>query len=178
MIFLSETKMRDHRIDGVRRRMGMMNGFNVSPIGRAGGLSLWWDVSVDVIITSSSRHFIDAIMRVKGDQHWIRFTGVYGTPYSAEKEDFWLWMSSVFTPSDIPWICGGDFNEFIWSHEKSGGAAMLHNRQIFLQKFMEDAMLLDLGFKGPSFTWRGLRNGNWVEERVDRALINGLWQER
>ncbi|CAN6583316.1 unnamed protein product [Malus baccata var. baccata] len=37
--------------------------------------------------------------------------------------------------------------------------------------------LLDLDFQGPAYTWRGLRNGEWVEERLDRGLINGLWQE-
>lgn len=46
MIFLSKTKMRDHRIDGVRRRMGFSNGFNVRSIGRVGGLSLWWNNSL------------------------------------------------------------------------------------------------------------------------------------
>lgn len=41
MIFLSETKMKNHRINGVRRRLGFPNGFNVSPCGKAGGLTLW-----------------------------------------------------------------------------------------------------------------------------------------
>lgn len=49
-IFLSETKMKDHRIDEVKRHMRFSNRFNVSPIGRAGGLSMWWDDSVEVEI--------------------------------------------------------------------------------------------------------------------------------
>ncbi|KAM2888887.1 hypothetical protein FF1_012549 [Malus domestica] len=40
MIFLSKTKMKDHRIDGVCRRMGFYGGFNVPHVGRAGGLNL------------------------------------------------------------------------------------------------------------------------------------------
>ncbi|CAN6568837.1 unnamed protein product [Malus baccata var. baccata] len=31
---------------GVRRCMGYANGFNVTPMGRAVGLSLWWDDSI------------------------------------------------------------------------------------------------------------------------------------
>lgn len=58
MIFLSETKMKNHRIDGVRRRMGFLNGFSVSPLGKAGGMSLWWVDSLEV------------------DQGWVRITGV------------------------------------------------------------------------------------------------------
>lgn len=41
MIFLSDTKMKDNRIDGIRKRMGYSHGFHVSLVGRAGGLSLW-----------------------------------------------------------------------------------------------------------------------------------------
>ncbi|KAM1575569.1 hypothetical protein ACFX10_031984 [Malus domestica] len=37
--------------------------------------------------------------------------------------------------------------------------------------------LLDLNFHGSPFTWRGMRNGELVEERLDRALSNQSWQE-
>ncbi|KAM2045167.1 hypothetical protein ACFX1T_009399 [Malus domestica] len=42
---------------------------------------------------------------------------------------------------------------------------------------MHATQLMDLEFNGPSFTWRGKKNGDLVEERLDRALINGLWQD-
>ncbi|CAN6679920.1 unnamed protein product [Malus baccata var. baccata] len=177
MIFLSETKMKDHRIDGVRRRLGFQNGFNVSPIGRAGGLSLWWGDSLEVQIVFSSPNIIDAVQRIKGDHRWIRVTGVYGTPYRNEKQLFWDWMIHHFGHSEIPWICGGDFNEYIWAYEKAGGAAILYNRPRYLEDFMNSSNLFDLGFNGPTFTWRGFRYGEWVEERLDRVLVNELWQD-
>ncbi|XP_070662385.1 uncharacterized protein [Malus domestica] len=107
----------------------------------------------------------------------MRVTGVYGTTYSGEKAEFWAWMQSHFSPSDVPWLCGGDFNEFIWDYEKSGGVAVNYNRPQFLADFMNATELFDLEFKGPAFTWRGFRRGEWVEESLDRGLINGLWQE-
>ncbi|CAN6715757.1 unnamed protein product [Malus baccata var. baccata] len=177
MIFLSETKMKDHRLDGVRRRMGFHYGVNVSPIGRAGGLSLWWDDSVEVQPLFSSKHIIDVILRKGGDSNWVRITGVYGTPYREDKAEFWEWMSSYFTPSDIPWLCAGDFNEFLWDHEKSGGVEVLYNRPRYLENFMQATNLWDLDFNGPAFTWHGMRHGHLVEERIDWALINGLWQD-
>lgn len=57
-----------------------------------------------------------------------------------------------FKPIDIPWLCGGDFNEFIWESEKSGCAAVLYNRPRFLANFMEVSELIDLDFNGPPFT--------------------------
>ncbi|XP_068340019.1 uncharacterized protein [Pyrus communis] len=169
--------MKDHRIFGVRRRLGYANGFDVEPIGNAGGLSLWWEDNLEVSIILSSKNIIDAVMRVKGQTQWCRFTGVYGTSYRAEKRMFWEWMVNHFTPTDIPWICGGDFNEFMWDHEKSGGVEVLYNRPRFLGEFMSSSLLMDLGFQGPAFTWRGLRRGDWVEERLDRVLTNEQWQQ-
>ncbi|CAN6690416.1 unnamed protein product [Malus baccata var. baccata] len=176
MIFLSETKMRDHRIDGIRRRLGYSFGFHVSPIGRAVGLSLWWIESMNVNILFSSAHIIDVCFCLEDSLSWVRCTFVYGTPYRREKLDFWNWMSNYFGPTDIPWLCGGDFNEFVWDHEKSGGASVLYNRPGYLHNFLNAAALVDLGFNGPKFTWRGMRYGNLVKERLDRAAANVLWQ--
>ena len=105
MIFLSETKMKDHRVDGVRMRIGFLNGFIVALIRRVGGLNLRWDDSMEVEIIYSSKHITDARMREKGAQPWVRIIGVYGTSYISEKGEFWGWMNTHFTPSTIPWLC-------------------------------------------------------------------------
>ncbi|CAN6579239.1 unnamed protein product [Malus baccata var. baccata] len=77
----------------------------------------------------------------------------------------------------IPWICGRDFNEYIWAYEKSGRVEVLYNRPRYLEDFMNSSNLFDLGFNGLAFTWRGLRYGDWVEEQLDRVLVNDLWQD-
>ncbi|KAM1122859.1 hypothetical protein FF1_004322 [Malus domestica] len=169
--------MKDHRIDGVRRRMGFKKGFNVPPIGRSGGLSLWWDEELEVTIQQSSKYVIDAWVRSVADASWTRVTGFYGTAYRQEKASFWEWMNHQFSPASNPWLCGGDFNEFLWESEKSGGSQVLYNRPQYLASFLNKAELIDLNFHGSPFTWRGLRNGDLVEERLDRALSNQSWQE-
>ncbi|KAM2001864.1 hypothetical protein ACFX15_025652 [Malus domestica] len=94
------------------------NGFDVAPVGRAGGLSLWWDDSVQLNVRDSSKHFIDATCSIVDLQCVFRFTGVYGTSYSSENVDFWMGMIQNFGSDDTPWICGGDFNEFLWDQEE------------------------------------------------------------
>lgn len=115
MIFLSETKMQDHRIDGVQRRMGFPCGFNVSPIGKSGGLSLWWDANLEVEICLSSKNVIDARVRSVGEVCWMQVTGVYGTAYRMEKAGFLEWLTSHLRPSTILWLYVGDFNEILMS---------------------------------------------------------------
>ncbi|XP_070667886.1 uncharacterized protein [Malus domestica] len=156
--------------------MGFSKGFNVSPVGRAGGLSLWWDDSMEVHVMFSSKNVIDAIVRDCDSNLWVRVTGIYGTAYRGKKAEFWGWMNDHFSSTNTHWLCGGgDFNKFIWDHEKVGRAEVLYNRPRFLEDFMNHTNLLGLDFNGPPFTWRGMRNGSLVEERLDRGLVNNQW---
>lgn len=177
MIFLSETKMKEHRVDGVRRRLGYSRGFNISPIGKAWGLSMWRDDTLEVQVGFSSKHIIDARIKVVGSNRWARVTCVYSTSYRDERDAFSGWMKNWFMPSNIPWLCGGDFNEILWDYEKSGGKDLNYNRPRFLEEFLNSSELMYLDFNGPNFTWRGMRNGQLVEERLDRGLSNKLWHE-
>lgn len=54
--------MKSHIIEGVRRRMGYKLGFDVPPIGAAGGLSLWWNEPVEVNILISTKKLIHIVM--------------------------------------------------------------------------------------------------------------------
>ncbi|KAM1797922.1 hypothetical protein COP2_032871 [Malus domestica] len=42
--------MKNHIIEGLRRRMGFNKGFDVPPNGAARGLSLWWNDLVEVMV--------------------------------------------------------------------------------------------------------------------------------
>lgn len=156
--------------------MGFPYGFNVSPIVKSGRLSLWWDTNFEVEIYLFSKNIIDARVRSLEESRWRRITGVYGTAYRAEKADFWRWMGTHVSFSAIPWLCDGDFNEYMWDSEKSGGSAVLYAQPQYLADFMSSAELIDLDFNGPAFTWRGSRNGELVDERLDKGLANQLWQ--
>lgn len=66
---------------------------------------------------------------------------------------------------------GLDMNEFIWHFEKAGGAAVSHSRPRYLLEFAMKAELIDLGFSGPSFTWR--------DTLCKKELtVNAAWQTR
>lgn len=66
---------REHK----RTMKGYANGFDVALVGRADGLNLWWDVSVQVEVIDSSKHFIDAQGHDLNSEVGFRFTGIYGT---------------------------------------------------------------------------------------------------
>ena len=104
-----------------------------------------------------------------------RFTGVYGFADSTRKHETWSLLHSLHHRSSLPWMCAGDFNELLWSHEKLS----LDPRQDCKMKVFRDVLdecgLMDLGYVGDKFTWWGKRAGGLVLERLDRAVASNGW---
>ncbi|KAK9904636.1 hypothetical protein M0R45_000528 [Rubus argutus] len=151
--FLSETHQHSHYVDKVRKQFGYIHGFNVDPIGKAVWLSLWWkpDVAVDVLL--DSKFFIDTLVTCRNTGEKFRVTWMYGPPYFSDKAAFWdSWKDQLWNDS-TPWLVIGDLNELLWSFEKDGGAPWNSLRNRYLKAFIYSNGLIDIGFKGSSFTW-------------------------
>ncbi|KAM1400917.1 hypothetical protein ACFX2F_028134 [Malus domestica] len=64
--------MKCHRLEGIRRRIGYSQGFNVPPIGVVSGLSLWWHEPTEVRVEFSTNNIIHSSMREYGKGVWIK----------------------------------------------------------------------------------------------------------
>ena len=82
-----------------------------------GGLALFWPNDMRVDIQSYSDWHIDTIIDHGVDDAW-RFTGFYGGPNTANKEDSWSLPKTLSNWFSLLWICMGDFNEIILVEEK------------------------------------------------------------
>ncbi|CAL8164551.1 unnamed protein product [Prunus armeniaca] len=78
-----------HSIKNLRRQCGFHKGLTVDPIGRAGGLCIWWKPSMEIEFLDVTKNWIDAVVKVPSDSFYGRCTWVYGTPYNNEKVEFW-----------------------------------------------------------------------------------------
>ncbi|BFG35168.1 hypothetical protein CerSpe_214420 [Prunus speciosa] len=173
IVFLMETKAKHDRLKKISQEMGFQECFCVESLGQAGGLGLWWDNSVEVQILDFSKFLIDTEVKEKEGERVWRISWIYGTPYNEEKGDFWRWLSNCLQPGLLPWMCIGDFNEIIWEFEKKGGRAFNPKSRRYLQDFKNQKYLMDMGFQGQAYTWRGRRaEGVLIQERLDRGLIN------
>lgn len=65
-----------------------------------------------------------------------------------------------------------DFNVVLHEKEKSGGAPFNFHHSAPFVHCIDMCQLVDLGFKGPCFTWK---RGNLCE-RLDRVLSNTAWR--
>lgn len=77
---------------------------------------------------------------------------------------------------DEPWVCLGEFNEILSIDEKRGGRQRPERQIQQFKDALDDCGLMDLGFKGPKFTWfRRNGNGAGIFERLDCGVANPAW---
>ncbi|KAK2427531.1 hypothetical protein QL285_026105 [Trifolium repens] len=76
------------------------------------------------------------------------------------------------------WMLAGDFNEIVYPSEKKGGLNASSKKCCKFINRINSCNLLDLGFVGSKFTWRGpiFHGGMRIFERLDRALCNDIWR--
>ena len=71
----------------------------------------------------------------------------------------------------------GDFNSIKNAGEKRGGKPATKSSVNSIRTFITNSTAIDLGFKGPPFTWTNKREGLAnIKERFDQCLCNQEWQ--
>jgi hypothetical protein len=79
LLFLSEIKMKDSRVQSFVWSLGYSGCFAVSSEGQSGGLGLFWISSMLVDIKGFNSRCIDALVTPEDGQTW-RISFVYGEP--------------------------------------------------------------------------------------------------
>ncbi|KAF4372682.1 hypothetical protein F8388_000849, partial [Cannabis sativa] len=175
LVFLSETKLYGGWAEGIRRQISFSNSFHVDCVGKSGGLLLLWNDDWEVSVKSFSVGHIDALVKCPGLNVW-RFTGFYGNPKASSRINSWQLLCRLKGLFDLPWICGGDFNEVLSINEKKGGVDRSLSAISDFQQALDKCDLVDMGFEGQCFTWLNKRQGvAHVQERLDRYFCNQDW---
>lgn len=135
--------------------------------------------TVSIQILSKSKFLIDTVVKFNADDSLVRFSWFYGPPVKSDRPAFWNRCASLAGSLDLPWLCAGDFNEFLWPHEKEGGNPWNSGKRRLLREFMDANDLIELPSKGQKFTW----SNNWSNEgliqiKLDRGVVNTKWLER
>ncbi|KAL0400084.1 UNVERIFIED_CONTAM: hypothetical protein Sradi_2351700 [Sesamum radiatum] len=119
LVFLSETKCKSRRGDRFKEKLNY-HGFGVDSLGKGGGLYLLWRKDVEVWLQSFSINHIDVTVKSEECPERWRFTSFYGNSAIAKRKHSWNLLRRLARASVRPWLCGGDFNEILGSHEKQG----------------------------------------------------------
>ncbi|KAL0004665.1 hypothetical protein SO802_012226 [Lithocarpus litseifolius] len=177
VVFLAETWLEDARLGPIRDSLLFVHYHGVSRITRGGGLAIFWKQGFNLVVESSSQNHIDVVINKGTDNAW-RFTGIYGAPETHLRPETWELLRGLHRQVSMPWLCGGDFNEILKSHEKRGGRLRPYGQIEKFREVLDECNLLDLGFSGNKFTWsRSFPNGGMVWERLDRAVSSADWYD-
>jgi hypothetical protein len=103
-LFLIETKAKIGNLERLRCSLGFEGLFHVDPIGRSGGLAFLWNNNKEVeIVSYSQRHVSALITLLNEDQSWT-FTGFYGHPDRALREESWKLLTHLRNHSSSAWM--------------------------------------------------------------------------
>jgi hypothetical protein len=63
MVFIMETKLRQQKMEGIRRRLGFDCMFVIDCVGRGGGLALLWGKEIHATIQNYNQRHINAFIQ-------------------------------------------------------------------------------------------------------------------
>lgn len=175
LVFLSKTRSNSDYVDMLKMRCNRY-GIAANSVGQSGGLALLWRKDVEVGLLSYSRNHIDVEVRSPGDSMKWYFTGFYGFSEQNLRYRSWELLHLLETRNSPPWLVGGDFDKILSEGEKQGGGVQAQGLMDGFRDALEDCHLLDLGFKGPTFTWSNNRkHPHTVRCRLDRFCGSHEW---
>ncbi|KAF7146373.1 hypothetical protein RHSIM_Rhsim04G0047200 [Rhododendron simsii] len=172
-----ETKNKRSTLERIRRKLQYNNGCYGDPIGKSGGLALWWSDEVTIDVRFKSKNIFRCVVNWPRISTPFLITFIYAPPVWVDRLSFWNYMRSVARENRLPWICVGDFNDCSSQAEKQGGNPCSRGRLDQFHGFVLDCEFMDLEFKGPSFTWSNNQDGdNNIRVRLDQAMVTVDWR--
>ena len=123
--------LNEARLEIVQHNIEFDHKWVVPREGRGGGLVLFWKLSINLKIESSTNITFDAFVDKNTENEW-QLTGFCGEPNTTRRCEAWSKFKYLNSQSEILWLCIGDFNEINKQEEKMGGATRPHNQmQLF-----------------------------------------------
>ncbi|GJS85526.1 reverse transcriptase [Tanacetum coccineum] len=173
VVFLMEMKNKERYLESLRRSLPFTGFFYVNPIGRLGGLALWWKDSITLNNANGNKNIIlvDGIC-LAPFVSW-RACFIYGPHNRRDRKLLWQKISHFALSATCPFFVIGDFNLIVVVADKHGGSSNTSSQIKEFQSLLSALELFELPFKGLNYTWDNNRaeNAN-IWGRIHRSLAN------
>ena len=100
VVFLSETKVHESKVDKIKRCCGMDACIGVNANGRSGGLAMMWKEEAKLRLLSLFVNHIDMMVEAELEKIW-QITGFYREPNSNKKGESWSLLRLLATQSNV-----------------------------------------------------------------------------
>ncbi|KAK1373387.1 hypothetical protein POM88_029580 [Heracleum sosnowskyi] len=122
-----------------------------------------------------SQNHIDMEVNVKGMTNWS-LTWMYGEPNWSQRKKTWDLLRYLTRDSNLSWCVIGDMNNIVSQQDKRGVAQYLRWLIDGFNDTLVDTGLIDMEIVDHQYTWeRGRGTMEWMEVRLDRALLSTTW---
>ncbi|XP_060961829.1 uncharacterized protein LOC133032033 [Cannabis sativa] len=176
MLFIMESRLAKNAVDNLKHKLHFDSGLEMPRIGRSGGLLLFWTNDVIVTLLSQSISHFDCYVSCSITNVSFHLTCFYGSPVDSLKPHTWNILNRIGrgNPRD-PWLIIGDFNAFLFSHDKQGGNPDRGPSSDF-RHFLDSFNLSPLDPTGPLLTWNNnVASPKNIQERLDWGIVNNHW---
>lgn len=173
LLFLMETMHKRNDLVDIQVWLGYDHVHTVNPVGKSGGLAVFWKNSGLVNIVSSNKNMVDLLFQL-GDKKFF-VSCIYGEPNEGKRQCLWEKISRVGVNRKEPWCLLGDFNAICGNNEKSGGP--LRSDEVFsdFNDMLSVCRMKEPVSHGDPFTWGGKRGKLWIRCKLDRCFGNKEW---
>lgn len=147
------------------------NNFDLADNGRI--VVLWNPTKVSITIEEFHPQVIHCLVTCKTRAVTFRVSFVYAFTNLVKRRTLWENLRVSHSRSALPWILMGDFNNVLFAEEKRNGTEVTpYDIKDFSDVCLELG-LADANSIGCYFTW----SNNHVLEKIDRAMVNGQWDD-
>ncbi|XP_074352761.1 uncharacterized protein LOC141691911 [Apium graveolens] len=175
-LLLSEILCKRNTVEKLQNRIGFEGMVIVETQGHSGGIDFLFRNNDVVNLNSYSKNHIDLTNHNKQCQLY-RVTGVYSEPDRRKRSEIWNLLRTLAMYNNLPWCLIRDFNNVVSQNDKKGGRPYPHNLVQGFRDVLEECQLIDMDLQGHRYMWeRGVGTSQWIEVRLDRALVNVSFQ--
>ena len=168
-----ETRSNAVKADRRIRQLGFSKYSFTAADGYSGGIwCLWEEVSMRVEVMKQHKQFMHLQITNSKQEKWF-LTVVYASPNRVYRRTLWSELFDIKDSMSGPWCIGGDFNATILAEERRSSALSKTLADSEFIRWIDDMNLADLGFEGPSFTWK--KGSRVCQTQLDRFLANEAW---
>ncbi|CAN1793535.1 hypothetical protein LINPERHAP1_LOCUS20031 [Linum perenne] len=149
--------------------------FAVDALGHSGGIFILWKNKDQVKVIRYKNNNIHVEVEERQGEKFV-LTGYYGYLERTRRRESWALLKTIANSIVGWWCCIGDYNDFLSADEKRGRRdhppALIQG----FRKATNECGLTDIRLDEYKYTWaRSKGTPNAIEERLDRAMVNGAW---
>ncbi|KAG7530870.1 Reverse transcriptase zinc-binding domain [Arabidopsis thaliana x Arabidopsis arenosa] len=154
------------------------NNYDFSELGK---IWILWHPSVKLLVLSKSLQMISCEVQVPDYPETFVVSFVYASNDETVMQTLWDELVALSSDSRVvgkAWAVMGDFNQTL--HPSDHSATISQNVDRATRVFREtllDASLVDLNFRGSTFTWWNKRANSPIAKKIDRVLVNDMWAD-